>query len=262
MVSTSGLYVSTDHGWRTGLTNLLRKETRRRWNVRNMLIQGAIWLLLLNFVLAMMLESEVNRGSIMLGVTTFIFMAGILAPIGIVMASQGAIVNEKKSGTAAWVLSKPVSRTAFILSKLITIIAGFLAIVIVLQGIIAYGQLSMFQGAALPAWPFIGSMLFLSLNVIFYLTLTVMLGTLFDKRVPVIGIPIALIIIQAFLLNLLGEVVDWLPYLFPGTLTDLARALILEASMPSQWLLPIFTTLLFSASFVYMSIWRFKREEF
>lgn len=262
MVSTGDLHPASEQGWRIGFINLLRKETRRRWNFRNLLIQSAVWLLLLNFVLAMLLEAEASRGSIMMGVTTFIFMAGMLAPIGMVMTSQGAILNEKKSGTAAWVLSKPASRSAFVLSKLVTIIVGFVAIVIVLQGVVAYSQLSLFQGSMLPAMPFIGGMLLLSLNVAFYLALTLMLGTLFHQRVPIIGIPVALIIIQAFLLNLLAEVADWLPYLFPGSLSDLARAAVMESPMPSQWLLAIVTTSLLTALFIYVAIWRFQREEF
>jgi ABC-2 type transport system permease protein len=262
LASTEGLYPITGHSWRIGLNNLLRKEYKRRWDIRNILIQGAIWLLLLNFVLAMLLESETTGGSIVLGVTTFTFMAGLLAPIGVVMSAHGAILNEKKSGTAAWILSKPASRTSFIVAKLVTIGLGFLAIVILLQGLVAFAQLSIFQGSILPVGNFAGALLMLSLNVIFYLTLTIMLGTMFSKRVPVIGIPIALIIIQAFVLNLLHEVAEWLPYIFPGTLNDLARVFMMEAPMPSEWLMPVFTTLLLSATFVYLAIWRFQREEF
>ncbi len=262
MVSIGDLHPASEQGWRIGFINLLRKETRRRWNIRNLLIQSAVWLLLLNFVLALLLEAEASRGSIMMGITTFIFMVSMLAPLGMVMTSQGAILNEKKSGTAAWILSKPASRSAFVLSKLVTIIVGFVAIVIVLQGVVAYSQLSLFQGSMLPAIPFIGGMLLLSLNVAFYLALTLMLGTLFHQRVPIIGIPVALIIIQAFLLSLLAGVADWLPYLFPGSLSDLARAAVMESPMPSQWLLAIVTTSLLTVLFICVAIWRFQREEF
>ena len=262
MVSTEGLFPVTGHGWRIGLNNMLRKEFKRRWDIRNILIQGAVWLFLLNFVLALMLESEANRGSIVLGVTTFTFLAGILAPIGMVFSAHGAIINEVKAGTAAWILSKPTSRTAFVISKLVIIGAGFLAIVIFLQGVIAFAQISIFQGIMLPVGSYLGALVLLGLNVVFYLALTVMLSTMFTKRVPIIGIPVALIIIQAFTLNLLSEVAEWLPYIFPGTLNDLSRVMILESPMPSEWLLPVFTTLALSALFVYLAVWNFQRKEF
>jgi len=262
LVSTEGLYPITGHGWRIGFNNLLRKEYKRRWDMRTILVQGAVWLLLLNFVLALMLEYETEAGSITLGVTTFTFMVGLLAPIGMVMSAQGAILNEKKSGTAAWILSKPASRTSFIVAKLVTIGLGFLVIVILLQGLVAFAQLSIHHGSIMPVGNFIGALMLLSLNVIFYLTLTIMLGTMFNKRVPVIGIPVVLIILQYFLIPLLYKAAEWLPYIFPGSLNDLARVVILDSSMPSGWLMTVFTTLLFSALFVYLAIWRFKREEF
>src|SRR3990172_8321298 len=112
MVSTEGLYPVTGQGWRIGLNNMLRKEFKKRWNIRNILIQSAVWLFLLNFVVAVMLKSEASR-SIILGCSTFTFLTGILAPIGIVFSAHGSIINEIKAGTAAWVLSKPTSRTAF-----------------------------------------------------------------------------------------------------------------------------------------------------
>jgi ABC-2 type transport system permease protein len=238
----------------------LRKEMKRHWSLRSILVQSAIWFFLLNLVLALMLEVETN--SIALGVTTFTFMVSMLAPFGIVLLTSGAIINEVKAGTAAWILSKPVSRPAFVISKLISIGVGFLVIVIILQGAIAFAQISMYQGTPLPVGNFIGALMFLTLNITFYFTLTIMLSTMFTKRVPVIGIPVALIIIQIFTLTLLGEVAAWLPYLFPGMLNEIAIALILDSAAPSQWLLSVFMTLALSSLFIYLAIWSFNRKEF
>ncbi len=262
MVSNEGLMPVTGHGWRIGLNNMMRKEFKRRWDIRSILVQSAVWLFLLNLVLALVLESESGK-SIFMGTYTFTFLTGLLAPIGAVFSIHGSIINEIKSGTAAWVLSKPASRTAFIISKLLVYGGGFLAIVILLQGIIAYAQISIFQGMMLPVIGFLGGLTVLSLNVIFYMALTVMLSTMFRKRVPIIGIPVALIIVQAFVLGLLGtEVAPWLPYLFPGSLGDIARQIILQSPVHAEWLMAIFISAGLSVLFIYLAIWRFRREEF
>ena len=261
MVSSEGLMPVIGHGWRIGLNNMLRKEFKRRWDIRSILIQSAVWLFLLNLVLALALESESGQ-SIFMGTYTYTFLTGLLAPIGAVFSIHGAIINEVKSGTAAWVLSKPTSRSAFIVSKLIVYGGGFLAIVILLQGIIAYAQISIFQGMLLPIIGFLGGLSLLGLNVVFYIALTVMLSTMFRKRVPIIGIPVALIIVQAFVLSLLAEVTPWLPYIFPGSLNDIARQMILQSPVHAEWLLAIFVSAALSAVFIYLALWRFQREEF
>lgn len=262
MAETSEFQLVNESGWRMGFKNLMRREASRRLSARNLLIQSVIWLVLLNFVLAMVIEVEEGVYAVTVtGVQTFTFMAGLLGAIGMVVATQGAIVNEKRSGTAAWVLSKPATRHAFILSKFITIGGGLLAIIIVLQGLVAYFQLSLSQASPLPVLPFIGGMSLLALNLIFYLSLTLMLGTMFQGRIGVLGLPVAFIISQVFLLGLLDKVTAWLPYLFPGALSGLSRVMILESPPPSYWFLPIVTTTVLSALFIYLAIWRFQREE-
>jgi len=59
-------------------------------------------------------------------------------PIVAIIIAQDAIIGERQSGTAAWVLSKPVSRPAFILSKLVAGAIGLLVTGIVIQGVVAY----------------------------------------------------------------------------------------------------------------------------
>jgi len=58
--------------------------------------------------------------------TVFLKIAGIATAIGVAVLAQDALIAEKHSGTAAWVLSKPVSLSAFILSKVIANAAGIL----------------------------------------------------------------------------------------------------------------------------------------
>jgi hypothetical protein len=64
---------------------------------------------------------------------------------------------------------------------------------IVLQGAIAYLLLSARLGSAPPLVPFAGGIALLGPNLLFYFSLTLMLGTLFAGRGPVLGIPLAIL---------------------------------------------------------------------
>ena len=78
----------------------------------------------------------------------------IIGAIGGVILVQGALVGEKRSGTAAWVLSKPISRPAFFLAKLIANAIGTLVTITLAQGLIGYLviYLGLDTAPALPAF--------------------------------------------------------------------------------------------------------------
>ena len=56
--------------------------------------------------------------------------------IGVIVTVQGAIVGEKELGTAAWVISKPVSRASFIVAKLVGHGVGFLVTALVVPAVV------------------------------------------------------------------------------------------------------------------------------
>ncbi len=57
--------------------------------------------------------------------------AGMFPAVAVVIIMQGVLVGEKRDGTAAWVMSKPISRPAFILSKVLANSLGVLATMVV-----------------------------------------------------------------------------------------------------------------------------------
>jgi ABC-2 type transport system permease protein len=87
-----------------------------------------------------------------------------------------------------------------------------------------------------------------------------MLGTLFDSRGPVIGIPMTVLIGQSLLGSLVGSFVPWFPLLLPARLPELALTLALGQPLPSP--LPVVATALSVVGFVLAAVWRFEREEF
>lgn len=268
MTSAKTLQLATEHGWRSGMANLVRKENDQWWRTRRWWIQSLLWLVILNGTLAIglwvmpIVEPDLKLEAA-LAYEFFVQMMAWFPMFAVIVIAQGAIVSEKRSGTAAWILSTPVSRESFILSKLLANALGFLVTVIIIQGAVAYAQLSLYGGALLPVGPYLAVLGLYGLYLLFYLALTLMLGTFFDARGPVLGIAIGVAIASMRGLGqLLSGYAPWLVKILPEALPVQANAVATGTPLPSDWPVPIVVVLLYSVAFMALAIWRFKREEF
>ncbi len=250
-------------GWRMGFSNFLWKENGRWWKTRLWVIQILVFLFLVNGTTIAMLMTEPEKE---FNLIIFFLNAGIFPAIAITIVMQDALIEEKRSGTAAWVLSKPISRAAFLLAKWIANSFGIFITAVVTQGLIAY---ALFR--TIPAWTvqpldMALGMAVVTLFLLFSLTLTLMLGTFFQGRGPVIGISLLALLAQYYLLN-----VPILRLFLPGALIfpvgqemnqipSLAAQLALGQSI-STWV-PIGMAVLFIPVFFAITLWRFKKEEF
>lgn len=282
MSEDSSLGLVEERGWQSGLANLMRLENGRWWRARRWWVQSLIWFVVLNGILVLSLwimpavgpgeatagdveaSWEVNARGEEAAAEAFgalLLLMGILPVFGVLIVTQGTIIGEKQSGTAAWILSGPVSRVAFVLSKLIAHGTGFLVTMVVLQGLIAYVQMSLSVGRFLPPLPIVTALSLHALHLLFYLTLTLMLGTFFSSRGPVLAIPISILIGQGILESLAKPFAPWFPWhILPEKLPRLASVAARGDPLPS--FVPIVSALLFSLIFVLLAIWRFEREEF
>jgi ABC-2 type transport system permease protein len=182
----------------------------------------------------------------------------------VIIILQDAIVGEKQSGTAAWVLSKPVSRPAFIVSKIIPNAIGVLVTMVLIPGAVAYAQIALATGTAIPPLQFIAAQGILWLNLIFYLTLTLMLGTLFNHRGPVIGLALAFLFGQQYLVGLVPALIKVLPYTLALPIDENFNAIaasVMLGQAPHSWL-PAVSSAVLAVVFVAVSIWKFNQEEF
>ena len=268
MASASVLQPVKERGWRQGFANLLSKENGEWWRTRRWWTQSLLWLLIVNGILAVGIWlvpvfDPAGAGDTMENLGIFIQLMTWFPMYAVIVITQGAVIGEKQSGTAAWIMSAPVSRSAFILAKLVTNALGFFVTIIVLQGLVAYVQLSLSDGSPLPLAPYLALLALLSLYLLFYLALTLMLGAFFGTRGSVLGIAIAMAIgsmlgIGNFFASFLPWIVVLLPEAIPGILTLLVQG----KPLPDVWLIPIILMSVYSLLFVALAIWRFKREEF
>jgi ABC-2 type transport system permease protein len=257
-----------ERGWRRGFANLLRKENGEWWRTRRWWMQLLLWLLIINGIMVIVLWispaiDPAEAGDVVANTSSFTRLMAWFPMFAVIVLAQGAIVGEKQSGTAAWILSAPVSRSSFILAKFIAHAIGFLVTVVVAQGAVAYAQLSLAERAFLPVGPFVAHLALLGLYLLFYLALTLMLGTLFDARGPVLGIAIAVAIASMIGLGqAIAGFLPWLILLLPEAIPALIAARIQGAELPSAWPLPIVLIAVYTLLFLGVAVWRFRREEF
>jgi ABC-2 type transport system permease protein len=269
MSATNVLLPVRETGWRSGFANLLSKETGAWWRTRGWLIQTIIWVAILDGILAILLfatpASEVAASGFELGaeaMIVFLTMGLISLAIGAVIIGQEAVIDEKRSGTAAWVLSKPVSRPAFILAKLIAHGFGLLVTGIIIPGVIAVVML-IAAGAAPDLGRFAAALGLVWLSTLFYLSLTLMLGTLSNGRGAAIGIPIALLFSYQLFLGFAPWLADITPWGFlfgaGSNVPPVARVALGQAGLPTM---PVIATISWCVLFTIVAVWRFGREEF
>jgi ABC-2 type transport system permease protein len=254
----------SERGWSRGLSNMLRNGLAGWFGTRTWWIQCLIWGGLINLILiAIILSPEAPTFVDLL--MLFSVFASLFPAVGVVIVMQDAIVGEKRDGTAAWVLSKPLTRSAFVLSKVVANSIGVLVTMILVPGIIAYAILSIFHKSALDPVGFLGALGILYISHFFFLTLTLMLGTFFNARGPVIGIPLAILFLQQNLIGLLPIlrfVLPWNLSLASGSTSPLMISLLTRAPLQSEQL-TIFTIIVVeSLLFILIGLWRFNREEF
>lgn len=272
MAANVTFHVVDEQGWRRGFANILRYEHSKWWRTRRWWINILIWLVLVNGIVLASLSATQEavpgrpatpaEAVILEGVMIFAVTTGVFASIGAVIIMQGAIIDEKKSGTAAWIMSKPASRTAFIVAKLLANSIALLIIILGIQGAVAYLQFYQYTGSPLPLGPFLGGVALLGLHLLFYLSFTLMLGTVFNDRGPVIAIPMGVLFSASFVAGYLGPLVNILPWrLVPGG-SDSGLAMQVMTGQPLTSVIPILATIVWIVVFISVAIWRFQREEF
>jgi ABC-2 type transport system permease protein len=261
VAARQGLLPAGEFAWLGGLGNMLRKEIGQWWGTRTWWVQTLIWVLILNGITTIVaLTESLAPGELLQEVVQTFLPLGVGAiGIGTIITVQGAIVGEKQLGTAAWVMSKPASRSAFVLAKAVAYTLGFWITAIVIPAIIFVIETRLLLPAPLSIVPFLAGLAMVALSQLFYLTLTLMLGTFFNSRGPIAGIGIAFIMVGLMLKGMIPLVVLAVtPWLLP----DLSSALALGMPLPSIWFVPIVVTGIWILVMTAVALWRFGREEF
>ena len=194
----------------------------------------------------------------------------IALPLGSIAIAQNALIEERQGETLPWVLSKPVSRPAVILSKVIADSIGVVLPAVVLQAIIAWFMLpALDPKAGLPIQRpelsrYLGVVAVQIVIVVLFVALTVFAGTIFRNRGPVAALGLGVWIL---LWVSPGETVDQLTVggVVSGELTGESFKPITEYLLFNQTLdrsSGVYWTLLWAGLFTLAAIGVFSREQF
>jgi ABC-2 type transport system permease protein len=260
-----------ERGWRRGVGNLLQGELSSWFRSSRWWKNLIVWLVIVNMFMVIFVyaasEEAKNpvEGPGMDLLMMYGIFGGMFVALGAMIIVQGAIVGEKRSGTAAWVLSKPVTRTAFVVSRLVGNTIGVLVTAVLVPGVLVYVTLGVISDLGwLPPLDFLAGLGAIALSIFFWLSLTLMAGTFFESTAGVIAVPMAVFFAAWFVPSVLTFLIYVSPVILfvgPGDVYPAVSTSLMNGQAPFSWI-PVIATAIFSIVFIAVAIWRFDRQEF
>ena len=261
MTANPALTLVTGRSWLRGFGNLLDNELSRWWKTpmgwTMSLVYAALTFFLLNT------GGFRNEGMF---VYRYSDSVALFHTVGVLVLMQGVLVDDKKDGTAAWVLSKPATRTALILAKLIAYSLGVLTTMLLVSGAVLYVEWLILGTVPPNPLLLLKALGIAFLSPLWYLTLMLMLGALLDNRMAILGIGAGLLVLS-------GKLLVWFPFLRytlpwyllsnaaiqrpPGGIMMLAFGRSIEPYTPTLVVVAVECIL-----FVLVALWRFNQDEF
>lgn len=259
-----------------GFSTLYKKERRAWWRTRRWWINAILWTVLFGVLTANMLlvgnqevleatpEELAQAGgelaySLQLGLNVFFEFGIPVLAIGTIILTQDAIIGESQNGVAEWLLSKPVKRGSYILAKVAASITPILILMIGLPSAAVYAMISIKAGVLFPPVPYLAAVGIMALHTLFYLSLTLMLGTFFNSRGPILGIALGSVLGG----GIIGGFIKQLLYVTPWMLTKIAFLTASEKPIETTiGIAPIISTAILSIGFICLAIQQFDRKEF
>jgi ABC-2 type transport system permease protein len=275
LAARQGLLPARGHGWLAGFSNMLAKEMGEWFRTRRWLWQVLIWLIVIDGFVALLLfilpalasfmpalkpTAEMALGGLppeVGGVSmyfTMVMMAGI---IGVIILAQDEIIQEKQSGTAAWIISKPAARPAFILTKLLSNTIGASVFIVALPGLVVLVETYLAAHRVVPLLPFLAGAGVCLLALVFYISLVILLGVLFESRGSVLGIAFGLMLGGMILRNFIPPLL----YILPLSMDSIALAVVQGMPLPPIFVSQLIATTVLSLVFILVALQRFQQTE-
>lgn len=275
LAARKGLLPVRGGGWLAGFGNLLNKELGEMFRTHRWLWQTLIWVTILDGIAALMLfilpaffplmpELKTLVNGVFLGqppeVGSVMFHFSILVmagAIGAIILAQDEIIQEKQSGTAAWILSKPAARKVFILTKLLSNLLSVVVFIFAIPGLVLVGEVYLATHKLVPMMPFLVGLGVVLIELYFYLSLTIMLGVLYESRGPLMGITFGILFGGMMLKNL----IPYIAYVLPLAMEGIAIYAMQGMPLPPILVSELISTVVLSVIFTLVALWRFHKIE-
>lgn len=276
LAARQGLLPARGSGWLTGFGNMLGKELGEWFCTRRWLWQLLIWLILINGFVGIILFVMPALESLLPGInasmqkpyeglppgamalTQYFSIAMLAGTIGVIILAQDEVIQETQSGTAAWILSKPVARPAFILTKLLSNTIGALVFIVALPALVTLGEIYLDIHQVVSLVPFLVGLGLFMLTLFFYLSLVILLGVLCESRGPVMGIAFGVMLGGMLISNF----IPFIGYVLPVTMDKIALAIVLGIPLPAMFVSQVISAVVLSIVFILVALWRFQQKEF
>ena len=205
-----------------GLGALLRKELLEQWRTRRLVVVVIVFTAvgigspflarytpeLVKALAGDQLHIVVPPPTASDAVSQFLKNVGQVGVLTAILLAMGSVANEKERGTAALLLTKPASRAAYLLAKLLAIGATlFVSLLLAAIGGYAYTAL-LFEAMPIGGWAAMAGLLLLSLIV--YTSLTFLGSVLSRSSLAAAGIGIGAMIAVA-IISILPTVGPYMP---------------------------------------------------
>jgi ABC-2 type transport system permease protein len=248
----------------SGFRNLVGKENGEWTAGPSLLAHGTIWMFIVALISVAVAfirgemepgygPTDINRA----GALMFFVLGSVASVIAVVAKTQGSIIGEKQLGTAAWVLSKPASRRAFVLAKLAVHFRWLLTVTLLFPAVVFYVLMTAIATLPPPPLLFLGGFAILALGLLFYLALSLLLGTVFESRGPLAGCVFGFMVAGFMIANY----APWLTAAFPWLFFQTGYYLVTQGQIPAYGLISIPATALWTVLFIFLALSRFEHAE-
>lgn len=262
----SNILISKENGWNVGFLNMLKKENAVWWKTRKWIVHGITWTIIITGGVSFILYFFTRQAGVVIpdpltgykmgsaALETFFNVVGFSSVIGVIILTHDLIIGERETGTMEWVLSKPLSRSAFVLSKIMASIIWITLVMILLQGALFLLVVHLFKGEVELLYFFKG-LAVVWLICIFYISMLIFLGTQTTSRGVVLGLSFLFFLIGGAAPIYFRESI----YLMPWELPKVAFAVSMRAPWSGMLISPIVMTIFWSILFTVGALWRIER---
>jgi ABC-2 type transport system permease protein len=253
----------------SGYLALTKKELRESLKTSKLLIAAVVFLLagaggvILTYYLPDLVRNQTGSGVTIIiakqtdvdAVDAYVKNVLQIPTLAIILLAMGSVADERAHGVGAMILSRPVSRVAYILAKLtghgLTLLAGQL-----LGAIAAFYYIALlFNGAALG--PYVLVNLGLAVSLLDVLAITLLCSTILRSGVAAGGLAFVLYVLLSSLPGFWSPLGDNLP----GSVIDHAHALLAGTWGAVDLVRPLFGGLLLAAACSAAACLALRRQE-
>ena len=245
-----------------GLRSLISLEISKWTMSYNWLKSSLLWFAIFNGLMLLVLVYLPTLTGVAADLGTaytllYQTLSGV-CPIGAIIIVHNALISEKENGTAAWVLSAPVSRASVIISKLSVNLLYTTSIIVLLQSVVSYYIIQYATKVSLPFASYYLGIAQMVLYLAFWVALAIMLSVMLDNRATVIGASLGVMYLHGSIVDLASRVIPFIKYLSPSTLVLSAVS---SANGGAFSPIAIVVVLMWIMLFIVIACLRFEREE-